>query len=99
MNGKDVNECLNCDCYDEDFGCTMPSIDKWYACPLEADEEELRAMFARDEAEWQYEHGSWGCSECGRAPSAKGDYWDFEDDRPTFGFCPHCGAKMGGEAK
>lgn len=32
-----MNECLDCDCYDEDFGCTMPSIDKWYACPLFAD--------------------------------------------------------------
>ena len=28
-------ECLRCDCYDSDFGCTCPSIDKWYACPLE----------------------------------------------------------------
>ena len=45
MNEKNVNECLYCGCYDEDFGCTMPSIDKWYACPLEADEEELREMF------------------------------------------------------
>lgn len=29
-----MNECLYCDCYDEDFGCTMSSIDKEYACPL-----------------------------------------------------------------
>lgn len=28
------NECLRCDCYDEDVGCTMPSIDKCYACSL-----------------------------------------------------------------
>lgn len=28
-------ECLKCDCYDSDMGCTCPSIDKWYACPLE----------------------------------------------------------------
>lgn len=27
--------CLNCGCYDSDFGCTCPSLDKWYACPLE----------------------------------------------------------------
>ena len=26
--------CLNCDCHDPDMGCTMPSIDKSYACPL-----------------------------------------------------------------
>ena len=45
MNEKNVNECLYCGCYDEDFGCTMPSIDKWYACPLERNEEELREMF------------------------------------------------------
>ena len=43
-------ECLRCDCYDSDMGCTCPSIDKWYACPLEPEptaedfmtEEELR---------------------------------------------------------
>ena len=27
------NLCLDCDCYDSDFGCTMSSIDKSYACP------------------------------------------------------------------
>lgn len=27
-----INECLNCDCYDEDMGCTMPGIDQSYAC-------------------------------------------------------------------
>lgn len=32
------NPCLQCDCYDADFGCTMPSIDKWYACPLTAED-------------------------------------------------------------
>lgn len=30
-----TNPCWSCDCYDEDMGCTMPSIDKAYACPLE----------------------------------------------------------------
>lgn len=29
-----MNKCFQCDCYDEDYGCTMPSIDKGYACPL-----------------------------------------------------------------
>ena len=29
-----MNECTNCDCYDPDMGCTMPSIDRQYACPL-----------------------------------------------------------------
>ena len=27
--------CYKCDCYDEDLGCTMPSIDRIYACVLE----------------------------------------------------------------
>ncbi len=31
-----VNECYNCGAYDSDReGCTMPSYDKSYACPLE----------------------------------------------------------------
>ena len=25
--------CLDCDCYDPDRGCTMPSIDRPYCCP------------------------------------------------------------------
>lgn len=40
--------CYSCDCYDEDFGCTMPSIDKSYACPLEADEETLRMEYEKE---------------------------------------------------
>ena len=40
-----MNECLTCDCYDEDMGCTMPSCDKWYACPVYGlSEEELEVM-------------------------------------------------------
>ncbi len=30
-------ECLNCDCYDSDMGCTMPEGDRSYACTLEDD--------------------------------------------------------------
>ena len=33
-----VNPCYGCDCYDEDMGCTMPSIDRMYACDLETEE-------------------------------------------------------------
>lgn len=44
-----MNECLGCGCYDEDVGCTMPSIDKWYACPLYTCEDELKEMFERVE--------------------------------------------------
>lgn len=27
--------CFACGFYDEDYGCTCPSLDRWYACPLE----------------------------------------------------------------
>lgn len=31
-----ANECYNCDAYDEEReGCTMPSCDRTYACPME----------------------------------------------------------------
>lgn len=28
-------ECCGCGFYDEDYGCTCPHSDKWYACPIE----------------------------------------------------------------
>ena len=40
--------CFGCGCNDPDFGCTMPSIDKCYACPLEADEDELKEIFEKE---------------------------------------------------
>lgn len=37
--------CLSCDCHDPDMGCTMPSIDKSYACPLvSCDDEEMEVL-------------------------------------------------------
>ena len=43
------NECLDCDCYDGDYGCTMPSIDRSYACPKSAkDDEAYRNQTASD---------------------------------------------------
>ena len=39
-----MNECLGCDYYDEDVGCTMPSVDKCYACPLYVFEDELKEI-------------------------------------------------------
>lgn len=42
---RETNPCFGCGCYDADYGCSMPSIDKIYACPLEADEEELKEIF------------------------------------------------------
>lgn len=41
-----MNECLNCVCYDEDYGCTMPSIDKSYACPLEVEDRNTEFFMA-----------------------------------------------------
>lgn len=35
MTEKECNNCLYCDCYDGDMGCTMSSIDEIYACPDE----------------------------------------------------------------
>ena len=34
---RETNPCFGCGCYDPDMGCTMPSVDKCYACPLESD--------------------------------------------------------------
>lgn len=37
-----TNNCLHCDCWDgEREGCTMPSCDKSYACPLTAEKSTL----------------------------------------------------------
>ena len=41
---REVNPCLGCDAYDPDFGCTMPSIDMWYACPIESETEENKKL-------------------------------------------------------
>lgn len=30
-----MTECRRCGFNDEDFGCTCPHSDKWYACPIE----------------------------------------------------------------
>lgn len=37
-----TNDCSHCDCWDEEReGCTMPSCDKSYACPLTAEKSTL----------------------------------------------------------
>lgn len=41
---KKVNPCWGCGCYDEDMGCTMSSLDRCYACPLE-NENEKRQIY------------------------------------------------------
>lgn len=35
-----TKDCFDCDCYDPDMGCTMPSIDLSYACPLSSDDDD-----------------------------------------------------------
>ena len=46
------NPCLRCDCYNPDYeGCEMPSYDRIYACPLEAEEIEKDA--AKEETDSQ----------------------------------------------
>ena len=30
-----MEDCANCDFNDEDYGCTCPYSDKWYACSIE----------------------------------------------------------------
>ncbi len=32
-----INPCFECDFYDSDFGCTCPSYDMWYVCPLQSE--------------------------------------------------------------
>lgn len=43
-------QCLNCGFYDDDYGCTCSSLDKWYACPLEP-EPPIEAFMTEEELE------------------------------------------------
>lgn len=46
-----MKECRRCGFNDEDYGCTCPPSDKWYACPIEAKKpENIKAL--KDYAEW-----------------------------------------------
>lgn len=40
----EINPCLGCGAYDIDMGCTMPSIDMWFACPIESEKEENQKL-------------------------------------------------------
>ncbi len=46
MGGILMDECIFCGCYDPDLGCTCPSVDKFYACPLEPEltEEDFKSI-------------------------------------------------------
>lgn len=52
-----MNRCLSCDCYDSDYGCTMPSSDKWYACPIEAEKPENKQEIEKM-AQWYAEQNN-----------------------------------------
>ena len=46
-----MKECANCGFNDEDYGCTCPYSDKWYACPIESEKpENVQAL--KEYAEW-----------------------------------------------
>lgn len=45
------------------------------------------------DAEWEFEHGAWQCSNCGREGTSGNCWYDF-DYEPTLWQCPHCGAIM-----
>ncbi len=47
MSKNNVNSCYDCDCWDfEREGCTMPSSDYWFACPIYClSDEELEKIF------------------------------------------------------
>ena len=44
-------KCIKCGFYDLDSGCTCPSIDKWYACPVENEKPE-NIQLLEEYAEW-----------------------------------------------
>lgn len=52
-----MNRCLSCSCWDSDReGCTMPSMDMWYACPIESQKPENQKELEKM-AEWYDEKG------------------------------------------
>lgn len=46
-----MTECLNCGFHDEDYDCTCPHFDKWYACPIENKKPE-NVQEMKEYAEW-----------------------------------------------
>lgn len=46
-----MKECAKCGFYDEDYDCSCPHADKWYACPIEnKNPENIQAL--KEYAEW-----------------------------------------------
>ena len=46
-----MKECKRCGFNDEDYGCTCPPSDMWYACPIEAKKPE-NIQELKEYAEW-----------------------------------------------
>ena len=46
-----MDKCLKCGFNDSDFGCTCPSYDKWYACPIESEKPENKQAL-EEYAQW-----------------------------------------------
>ena len=46
-----MKKCRICGFYDEDYGCTCPSQDRWYACPIER-EKPVNIKELEDYAKW-----------------------------------------------
>lgn len=54
-----TNPCARCGFNDEDYGCTCPSYDKWYACPIESEKPENQQAL-KEYADWQPQYeGKW----------------------------------------
>lgn len=46
-----MTECRRCGFNDEDYGCTCPHSDKWYACPIESKKPQNQKAL-EEYAEW-----------------------------------------------
>ena len=46
-----MNECTKCGFNDEDYGCTCPHFDKWYACPIASNKPQNQKAL-EEYAEW-----------------------------------------------
>ncbi len=46
-----MSECYKCGFNDEDYGCTCPYSDKWYACPIESKKPQNQKALG-EYAEW-----------------------------------------------
>jgi hypothetical protein len=85
MPDLNINPCLKCDCWDSDAeGCTMASVDRKYACPLEND-----AVMEEDD---DYDDNDYPCIRCSWSDNCDGweaqvcptlnDYYGIDDYDP-----------------